>query len=293
MPQNAKMSSRIVQTALGKFSKVWTQAFSIATHDYEAANANWTLSAFENGATILIVTNANAAAQAIATPTPGKILVVQNSSGQTVTVKGPSQAGVAVTNGTIVMLMANAAGTDFVSITTGTASLSGATIDNSVIGGVTPAAGTFTTMTAATVLNQLSKRVTTALAKTTDTALATVTGLSAALAAGATYIFDITLPVTATANGGVKVDLSTSDTLTATSINYGVQSLTAAATSAADSTALATAYGATVAAVTVLIKGTIVANAAGTLIVRGAQNASHADTTTFLANGFMNLTRIA
>lgn len=275
----------------------------VASHNYGAAHADWTLSASENMCDIIYATNANLAANAIATPTLNKVFLVANASGYNLTVKASGQTGVTVSNGVSTWIRGN--GTDFVA-----AGISAASASSTSAAGIVELATNAETLTGtdteraitpddlayrllSPVTNGLSKRVTSALAKTTDTALAAVTGLSTALAAGATYIFDICLPVTATANGGVKVDLNTSDTLTATSINYVVEILTATASAVSNATALAASAGSTSAAVVARIRGVIVVNAAGTLIVRGAQNASHADTTTFLANGFMSLTRIA
>lgn len=61
----------------------------------------------------------------------------------------------------------------------------------------------------------------------------------------------------------------------------------------ANATALAGALGDTAAVILVEIDGVIVVNAAGTLNVQFAQNVSDATASVALANGFLNVTRIA
>lgn len=136
-------------------------------------------------------------------------------------------------------------------------------------------------------------RATANLGKTSDTTLAAVTGLSASLVAGGTYIIRGTLFTSSTINGGVKMTLATSDTLTITSFQWGAGLFTSAnGGTSAIASALGTAIGSTTAVAVVIFSGTIVVNAAGTLVVRAAQNASHADTTTILANSFLEVVKI-
>jgi len=71
----------------------------IISHDYAAAAADWVLDANEGKATMLICTNAGGAARIVAPDTDGKIYVVKNDSGQTITIKTASSTGVAIDNG--------------------------------------------------------------------------------------------------------------------------------------------------------------------------------------------------
>lgn len=115
-----------------------------ASHDYGAAHADWTLSTAESAAQVLSVSNASQAANIIAAPTLGKKYLVMNSSGFTITIKGAGQSGIAVLNATVIPVVGN--GTDFAAEAITSSSISGATIDNSIIGGTTPVSGTFTTV---------------------------------------------------------------------------------------------------------------------------------------------------
>ena len=140
-----------------------------------------------------------------------------------------------------------------------------------------------------------AKRVTTQVDRASSTTLTDITGLFVALAAGGVYAFTAYLPGTATANGGAKFAVGTSDTLSATSISYTGRNMNGATVNAATiSTSLGGAVGAATAVLTyAVIDGTIVVNAAGTLTIQIAQNASHADTTSAYVNGHLVVTRIA
>lgn len=120
-------------------------------------------------------------------------------------------------------------------------------------------------------------RVSAQFNKTSDTTLANVTGLSVTLQAGRTYSFEAVLYTVSDAGGGVKFAIG--GTATATAIIYeavvnqggldlatGTQRAAALATAVGDITAVTTAY--------CRITGTITVNAAGTLTVQFAQNAS-------------------
>ena len=113
----------------------------VASHNYGAAVVDWTLSTSENAAMVLAATNASGGVNAIATPINGKLFVVYNGSGQTLIIKASGQTGVSIANGVTSMVRGN--GTDFVA-----ASLNSSisALDSVVVGGVTPAAGTFTTL---------------------------------------------------------------------------------------------------------------------------------------------------
>lgn len=133
--------------------------------------------------------------------------------------------------------------------------------------------------------------------KTTDTTLALVTGLSVPLAAGGTYAIRAALQVSAGASGGHKYMLASSGGLTATTINYYVQAQTG--TNAPVIGSRISDLGSTSAGVTsvfaglTLITGAIVVDAAGTLQVQFAQNASNSTPSSVLIGSFLEVTRLA
>ena len=135
---------------IGNQIGVSVSKFRIAAHNYGAAAADWTATDIENRANVISVTNASGAVNAIFLPRAGAMKIVINACGYACTVKASGQSGVAVANATIAILIGNVAGTDFTTVTTTTATISGSTIDNSIIGGTTAAAGTFTTLKFAT-----------------------------------------------------------------------------------------------------------------------------------------------
>jgi len=244
------------------------------TVSWTGTHADVTLTGAQNAAGIIYATGTpDAGANIIGTPLAGKFVLIENSSGQTITFKAAGQTGVAVANGAKIIVKANSGATDFEAIST---------VANSLSSG-----GTLTD-----VINTDCK-ASTALTKTSDATLATVPGLSVALTAGGTYAFRATIPCTSDGAGGVKVAMVASGGLTATSINYSARFLTAAAVAVANATALAGALGDTAAVILVEIDGVIVVNAAGTLNVQFAQNVSDATASVALANGFLNVTRIA
>lgn len=178
---------------------------------------------------------------------------------------------------------ANGAGIDFYATANGTISVNAkARLQNS--GGFSLGTGSIATDPGAGNLllsgfvNSAGghKRVSTQFDKTTDTTLADVTGLSVTLIAGQTYAFEAMLYTSSNVAGGVKAAIA--GTATATAIVYEALVWNAAALSAQTrSTALAGAVGG-VTAVTVAqmrITGTITVNAAGTMTVQFAQNASN------------------
>ena len=126
-------------------------------------------------------------------------------------------------------------------------------------------------------------RVSTQFDKTSDTTLANVTGLSINVVAGRTYSFKAVLYTTSNVAGGVKAAIG--GTATATAIRYEAVTLDNAIVAAQTR---ATALGTTVGAVTavtaamIVITGTITVNAAGTLTVQFAQNASNATASSVL-----------
>lgn len=140
-----------------------------------------------------------------------------------------------------------------------------------------------------------ASRCTTQTDVATSTVLVAVTGLSAALAAAGVYSVYCHISGTAGASGGAKVALANGDTLTATSISYtGYNNNAGTANAVTTTTTLGNAVGASTAVMTdIVIVGCIVVNAAGTLVVQIAQNASDAATTSAKVNSFMTVTRIA
>ncbi|MDP4292173.1 MAG: hypothetical protein Q8908_13915, partial [Bacteroidota bacterium] len=67
-----------------------------ASHDYQGAAADWTLSAAEQKVSTLIVTNANGACAIIAPAVAGTRYVVKNTSGQALTIKKTGGTGVTI-----------------------------------------------------------------------------------------------------------------------------------------------------------------------------------------------------
>jgi hypothetical protein len=121
----------------------------------------------------------------------------------------------------------------------------------------------------------LGRVVTTQFDKTSDTALANVTGLTFNGEAGVTYKLNGILYTTANVAGGVKVAVS--GTATATSVIYEGDLDNGGTHTVTRATALGTAVCAVTAATaaTCLIRGTIKINAAGTITLQFAQNASN------------------
>lgn len=128
---------------------------------------------------------------------------------------------------------------------------------------------------------------------TTGTTLTNVTGLTATVLAAGVYAFEAYITGVGTANSGMK--LAIGGTATATTISYNGKNNNGVTVNAnTTTTTLGNAVGAATAAfVDGAIKGTIVVNAAGTLTVQFAQNASHADTTSVFVNSHFKVTRIA
>lgn len=132
------------------------------------------------------------------------------------------------------------------------------------------------------------------LSKTNDTALELVPGMSVALQAGKAYGIRIWLCVSSGASGGVKVALVGTNGLTATTYRAGsrIYSGTAINLFTADVTTLGNNVAAQTAIETdVEIDGYILVNAAGTLEVQFAQNASNGTASTCKLGSYMTLTR--
>jgi hypothetical protein len=119
----------------------------------------------------------------------------------------------------------------------------------------------------------------------TDDTLATVTGLTRNVEASRVYAFTATVQTTAAVTGGVK--LAISGTATATAISYeGVLMSGGVIIAQTRSTALdgVVCASTTTTAGTCTITGVIQVNAAGTLLVQFAQNATDASPSSVLAN---------
>lgn len=133
------------------------------------------------------------------------------------------------------------------------------------------------------------------LSKTNDAALATITGLSLALTGGKTYNCRGHIHGVSGATGGVKVALTASGGLTATSLSATAMTLNGAAfvtSGVATITALGTIIGVAAIYSDMYIDMGIVVNVGGTLLVQGAQQASNATTTTFLKNSTFQCIRV-
>lgn len=127
---------------------------------------------------------------------------------------------------------------------------------------------------------------------TTNTTLANLTGLVHTLEVG-TYKFRVAIQALSTANGGTKVAFNYT---APTSLQCEAKAFTAsgvAVTRVTTTTDQASLVAATAANICIELEGTIVVATAGTIQVQGAQNASHADTTTFYTGSTFEITKIA
>ncbi len=146
---------------------------------------------------------------------------------------------------------------------------------------------------AALPLPSLRARCGTQFDKTNDT-LANVTDLSVSVVTGKTYAFRAVLFTTSNVAAGVKAAIA--GTCTATAINYEGLTIDAAVIAAQSrTTTKGNAVGA-VTAVTVAmirIEGSIVVNAAGTLVVQFAQNVINAAASSVLVGSTFEVVQIA
>lgn len=120
----------------------------------------------------------------------------------------------------------------------------------------------------------------------TNTTLANVAGLSVTLQAGKTYLVRAVLFTTAGASGGNKFDLG-GGSATVTSFRGIGKIYGTGAPGNTRLTAITTSFGATADNTHAVIEARIVVNAAGTLIVRHAQNASDASNSTVQAGSYI------
>lgn len=136
-----------------------------------------------------------------------------------------------------------------------------------------------------------------AVTGTTGTTLTNVVGMvtdSISITPG-TYRFQINVHGVATANSGMKLGLKFGTASMLTSIESMATGYTASAqvtqhsTTATDAASL---FASTTAVIRVVIEGTMVVAAAGTLQLQAAQNAAHADTTSVYVGSYMSFTRV-
>jgi hypothetical protein len=133
--------------------------------------------------------------------------------------------------------------------------------------------------------------VTTQFNATSSTTLADVTGLSLSVSANTRYAFRARLYTTSASAGGVKVAIG--GTATATAVVYDTLIYNAGSVTQGRASALASSTGVTaVTAAYIEIAGTINVNAAGTLTVQFAQNASSATASSVLPGSQFSVTQI-
>ena len=87
-----------------------------AAHDYLAGHVDWTLSASEKKAKLLVVTNADAAANIIG-PAEKREYILRNASGQAITIKKTGGTGVAVANGKTAIVRYSSSVGDYIRVT--------------------------------------------------------------------------------------------------------------------------------------------------------------------------------
>lgn len=185
----------------------------------------------------------------------------------------------------------------------------GGTIDGTVIGGTTPAAGTFTTVTGqpaltggtitgATISGTISPstvKTTSAVTANATTTYANVTGLTYIVVPG-TYKFTAYLPSTvASGTGGIKYAFNYTGTVLS-SIESTARGYTASAVAVQHTTTTTTQTDLfTQAAVVIFvqIEGTMVVTTGGTIDLQMAQNTSNGSNTVALVGGTLQMTRIS
>jgi hypothetical protein len=168
------------------------------------------------------------------------------------------------------------------------------------LSGSAVAAITSGTITGATLSGNIfsNNKVLAATATATSNVVpATLTGFSWTLVAGATYQFNVELPATMTANGGLLLNFLLT-TATLTSIRYNgylstaTDNATAVSTTGTTTTSGTNVVDTALAATTVKITGSLVVNAGGTFAWQFCQKASHADTTSILIGATANFVRV-
>lgn len=133
-----------------------------------------------------------------------------------------------------------------------------------------------------------------AVSGTTGATLTNIVGLSVPVLAAGIYIVEANLSGTSTSNSGMKVAIGGTHTQTSTEQTAVYNTASAVAVARNATATPGTAIGGTTAAhIAVQIRATVVVNAAGTLTIMAAQNASHADTTSVYVGSYMRVTRIS
>lgn len=133
--------------------------------------------------------------------------------------------------------------------------------------------------------------------KVNSAVLTAIPDLEFDLVAEGVYTFEAVLHVSAGGSGGHQYRVAGTDGLTAAAINYYVQAQSS--TSAPTIGTRITDLGSTAAGVTsatsgiCIIRGTIVVNAAGTLVLQFAQNASNGTPSQILVGSFLEVVRVA
>lgn len=252
-----------------------------------------------NGGNITLVPGAG-----IGTGTPGKVIVPAGTSSRADFVLAGSSGNAGISGTSSITYFWGGGTTSFIAasglVGIGTNTLyGGSAVANTDVAFSRAAASTWKTDAggggAASYIQITAgeSRVTTQFDATSNTTLANITGLTSTLIAGRKYRFRGTFFIAADAIGGIK--LAVAGTATATSVVYQINAIrndtsvfaitsrqTALGGSAA--TAAATAYF-------VEIVGTIVCNAAGTLVPQFAQSASNG-TSSVLVNSTWNVVDI-
>jgi hypothetical protein len=138
-------------------------------------------------------------------------------------------------------------------------------------------------------ISGLGRHIKTQFDKTSSTVLANVTNLSINVEAGKTYGITAKLPTVSNVAGGVKFAIG--GTATATSIWYEGELHSAGTITQTRAAALAAEVCAVTAvtAATCYINGTIVVNAAGTLTIQFAQNASNGTASSVIVGASLKL----
>jgi hypothetical protein len=137
-------------------------------------------------------------------------------------------------------------------------------------------------------------RVTTQFDKTSNTTLSDVTGLTVTLTAGLAYGFQVNLYTASNTASGVKTAMA--GTATATAITYTASYFSSAGFAGyGRATTLGTQAGSATAVTDaeIVINGTIVVNAGGTLTVQFAQNVSGGVASSVLVGSTMKVWKIA
>jgi len=145
-------------------------------------------------------------------------------------------------------------------------------------------------------LQQQQSRVSTQFDKTSDVTLANITGLTATLVAGKIYRFEANLYTNAAPNAGAKYSIA--GTATATSVVFA--GITGHSTGGTAGTKLSQTLGTSIMDISgvggeifsTTINGTITVNAAGTLTVQFAQNASNGTASSVLVGSTFVVTEI-